>query len=112
MADLDDQLADQQTKLAELHAAFATKLDAAAAAHRTECAQRDTELRIREKVAADKLTIAIELDAALKERAVALEKQAQAHNEKREAVRSRFAALIDEMDKDAAARATPARVGS
>jgi hypothetical protein len=110
--DPEVQLADQKTKLAELHAAFATRLDVAAAAHRAECAERNFELNVREKVAADKLQLAIELDGALKERTIALERKELAHNEKHEAVRSRFAALISEMDKDASARASPARVGS
>lgn len=112
MADLDAQLAEQQTKLAELHAAFATKLDVAAAAHKAACAQRDSELGVREQRANEKLQLAIELDKALKERAIALERKEQAHNAKREVVRSRFAALEREMEMEAAARATPARVGS
>jgi hypothetical protein len=77
MADLDAQVADHQAKLAELHAAFSTKLDTAAAAHRAECAARDSELRVRERLLSDKLRLLSETDAALKERAIALDRQQQ-----------------------------------
>jgi hypothetical protein len=110
MADLDVQLVDQQAKLAELHTAFATKLDSAAAAHRAECAARDTELRIRERLAADKLQMAIDLDAALKEKAIALDRREQAHNEKHAKARDAAAAIILEMEAEAAARARGERI--
>jgi hypothetical protein len=64
--------------LADMHAAFATRLDAAAAAHRAKCAARESELNVREKVAADKMKLLIETDEALKERARALDRKEQA----------------------------------
>jgi len=109
---LEAEVADQQAKLADLHTAFSAKLDAAAAAHKTECAQRDAELRVREKVAAEKLQMAIDLDAALKAKAAELQRKEQAHEQKHASVRARFAALVAEMDKDVAARAVSARVES
>ena len=107
MADLNDQLADQQAKLAELHAAFSAQLDAAAAAHRTECAARDSELRIREKVASDKMKLLIETDEALKERARVIEKKENEHAKKHSAMQSRMRALLAEIDREEAARANP-----
>jgi hypothetical protein len=109
---LEAEVADQQSKLADLHAAFSARLDAVAAAHKTECAQRETDLRVREKCAAEKLQIAIDLDAALKAKAAELERRERAHNDQQGAVRARFAALEREMDEDAAARANPQRIGS
>lgn len=108
MADFETE----QARLTELHTAFGAKLASDMLKHKEQCAALNSELNVREKVATDRLRLATELDAALKERTIALERKEQAHNEMHEAVRSRFAALISEMDKDAAARAAPARVGS
>ena len=112
MPDLDAQLAEQQTKLAELHAAFSTRLDAAAAAHRSECAERDSELNVREKVVTDKMKLLIETDEALKERALDLDKKERAHEQKVAAARALAAAMLSKMEVEAATRASPARVGS
>jgi hypothetical protein len=112
MADLETKLADEQARLKELHVAFAEKLDKDMALHKAKCAEHDSELRVRERVAADKLQLVFELDEALKERALALDKKEKAHEEKHAAARSRFAALISEMDQAEAARANPARVRS
>jgi hypothetical protein len=111
MADLEP-LAAEQARLKELHAAFAAKLDKDLALHKEKCAEQDFELRVREKVAADKLQLAIELDAALKERTIALDRKEQAHNEKQAVLRARGAAILREMNEAEAARASPARVGS
>jgi len=105
----NDQLADQ---LQELHAAFAEKLAKDMALHKAKCAEQDAELRIREKVAAEKMQVALELAEALKERQRVIEKKEKEHAEKHAAVRVRFAALVCEMDQAAAARAKPARIGS
>src|ERR1700676_5097533 len=103
--DLETQLTDQQTKLAELHAAFAAKLDAAAAAHKQQCAELSAELRVRERSVADKLRVAIELDAALKDRATALDRKEKALLEKHAAVRGAITTMVSEMENEAAARA-------
>ena len=62
---------------------------------------------VREKVAADKLQLAIELDAALKERAIALEERNK-HIMRSMKVREAAAAIILEMEAEAAARAKAA----
>ena len=71
-------------------------------------AEHDAEMAAREKVAADKLKLAIQLDAALKERAIAVGRKEQAHNEKHAKVREAAAAIILEMEAEAAARAKAA----
>src|SRR5580700_1991435 len=103
--DLETQLAEQKTALAELHAAFSSKLDAAAAAHRQQCDELSAELRVRERSVADKLKLAIDLDAALKERAIALDRKEKALLEKHAAVRGAITGMVGEMEKEAAARA-------
>jgi hypothetical protein len=100
MADLEP-LAAEQARLKELHAAFAAKLDKDLALHKEKCAEQDFELRVRERFAADKLKLAIELDAALKERTIALDRKEQAHNEKHAKVREAAAAIILEMEAEA-----------
>jgi hypothetical protein len=104
--DLETQLAEQKTALAELHAAFSSKLDAGAAAHRQQCAEQSAELRIREMAVADKLKLAIALDVALKERAIALDRKERALLEEHSSVRSALAGIADAIDKEAAARAS------
>ena len=109
MADLDDQLAEQQSKLAELHQAFGAKLASDMSKHKEQCAALSSELNVRERVAADKLKLAVELDVALKERAIALDRKEQAHNEKHQKVRAAAAAIILQMEAEAAARAKAAQ---
>jgi len=105
-------LETEQARLTELHAAFAAKLQNDMAAHKEKCAVLSSEANVKDRVATDKLRMAIELDAALKEKASALAKQEQAHEERLGALRARAAAIEREMDKESAARANPARAGS
>ncbi len=109
MADLDDQLAEQQSKLAELHQAFGAKLASDMSKHKEQCAALSSEVNVQQMVATDKLKLAMELDAALKERAIALDRREQAQNEKHIALRARAAAVLREMETEAAARAQAAK---
>ena len=105
-------LETEQARLTELHTAFAAKLASDMSKHKEQCAALNSELNVKERVAADKLKLAIELDEALKQKAEALNKREQAHEERLGALRARAAAIERELDEDAASRANPPRIGS
>jgi DNA repair exonuclease SbcCD ATPase subunit len=106
MADLETQLADQQARLQELHAAFGARLEKDAAEHKAKLEERDRQLNAREKFAADKIQLAIQLTEAVKERATALDRKEKELLEKHAAVRGALDGMVSEMEKEAAARAT------
>lgn len=107
--DLDDQLVDQKNKLELLHKAFGEKLASDLSKHKEQCAALSFELSVKEINAAQTLKLAMELDAALKEKKLQLDRKEQAVDAKHAKAREAAAAIVLEIEAEAAARAQAAQ---